>query len=140
MHICAPAAHHKSSIMLCSLANLIVHNPSKTVIFRTIIIIIMVCSIMQVCRYKLIHCNILISWYCHFDDDSYVNVPALIKLLDKHKGKEENLYLGHYPSLWSGHAQNLRPKANWSYPEIVSESSGHTTVYKITDLYIQPAG
>lgn len=34
-------------------------------------------------------------WYCHFDDDEYVNVPVLMRTLRVHKDK---VYLGHWPS------------------------------------------
>ncbi|ODM89307.1 Fringe glycosyltransferase [Orchesella cincta] len=39
------------------------------------------------------------SWFCHFDDDNYVNVPALLDLLSKYDHKED-WYLGK-PSLKS---------------------------------------
>ena len=32
-------------------------------------------------------------WYCHFDDDVYVNIPVLMRTLHKHKDKQ---YLGHW--------------------------------------------
>ena len=32
-------------------------------------------------------------WYCHFDDDVYVNVPVLMRTLREHKDKQ---YLGHW--------------------------------------------
>ena len=37
----------------------------------------------------------LLRWYCHFDDDEYVNVPVLMRTLRVHKDK---VYLGHWPS------------------------------------------
>ena len=39
------------------------------------------------------------SWFCHFDDDIYVNVQNLLALLKKYKHKE-NVYLGHYSRKW----------------------------------------
>ena len=38
-------------------------------------------------------------WYCHFDDDVYVNVPVLMRTLRVHKDK---VYLGHWPSKLRG--------------------------------------
>eukprot|EP00095_Tigriopus_kingsejongensis_P010892 maker-scaffold1216_size55193-snap-gene-0.12 protein:Tk10892 transcript:maker-scaffold1216_size55193-snap-gene-0.12-mRNA-1 annotation:"Fringe glycosyltransferase " len=32
-------------------------------------------------------------WFCHFDDDNYVNIPALVKMLSQHDSSQE-LYLG----------------------------------------------
>ncbi|CAG0915904.1 unnamed protein product [Notodromas monacha] len=32
-------------------------------------------------------------WFCHFDDDNYVNVPKLVKLLGRYD-PQENVYLG----------------------------------------------
>ena len=42
-------------------------------------------------------------WYCHFDDDEYVNVPVLIRTLCVHKDK---VYLGHWPNRLSFHYAN----------------------------------
>lgn len=36
-------------------------------------------------------------WFCHFDDDNYVNIPALVKTLQRFNF-EEDVYLGK-PSL-----------------------------------------
>lgn len=38
-----------------------------------------------------------IRWFCHFDDDNYVNVPALVKTLQTFNPSED-VYLGK-PSL-----------------------------------------
>lgn len=35
----------------------------------------------------------MFRWFCHFDDDNYVNVPALLDLLSKYDHKED-WYLG----------------------------------------------
>lgn len=32
-------------------------------------------------------------WFCHFDDDNYVNVPRLLKILDNYNPRED-WYLG----------------------------------------------
>jgi hypothetical protein len=32
-------------------------------------------------------------WFCHFDDDNYVNVPRLLKVLDNYNPRED-WYLG----------------------------------------------
>ncbi|KAJ8682857.1 hypothetical protein QAD02_018649 [Eretmocerus hayati] len=37
------------------------------------------------------------KWFCHFDDDNYVNVPRLVKLLDNYNPRED-WYLGR-PSI-----------------------------------------
>ena len=36
-------------------------------------------------------------WFCHFDDDSYVNIPVLVKTLRQYNPEKERLYLGHMP-------------------------------------------
>jgi hypothetical protein len=41
----------------------------------------------------------LYRWFCHFDDDNYVNVPALLDLLARYDPKD-HWYLGK-PSLKS---------------------------------------
>ncbi|XP_036337072.1 fringe glycosyltransferase-like [Rhagoletis pomonella] len=41
----------------------------------------------------------LILWFCHFDDDNYVNVPRLVKLLDEYSPSVD-WYLGK-PSIFS---------------------------------------
>ena len=33
------------------------------------------------------------SWFCHLDDDNYLNVPALVKMLSSYSYKEE-WYIG----------------------------------------------
>ncbi|KAH8335965.1 hypothetical protein KR067_008346, partial [Drosophila pandora] len=38
-------------------------------------------------------------WFCHFDDDNYVNVPRLVKLLDEYSPSVD-WYLGK-PSISS---------------------------------------
>ena len=46
-------------------------------------------------------------WYCHFDDDMYVNIPALVKALREalNKSKDGGVYLGRWPK------ENM-PKSN----------------------------
>lgn len=41
----------------------------------------------------------LIRWYCHFDDDMYVNIPELVKALREAMDKSEDggVYLGRWP-------------------------------------------
>ena len=58
------------------------------------------------------HCKVLLSflivrWYCHFDDDEYVNIPVLMKTLHVH---EDKLYLGYWPSnsRWRGRKVKVR--------------------------------
>ncbi len=36
-------------------------------------------------------------WYCHFDDDVFVNSEALGSLLSGYNPESENLYIGHVP-------------------------------------------
>ena len=36
-------------------------------------------------------------WFCHFDDDVYVNVRELISVLDRHNPSSEPVYLGRWP-------------------------------------------
>ncbi len=55
----------------------------------------LVCSIMS--------CNGLHNrvsscrWFCHFDDDVYVNLQELVKLLKRYKPEWQNVYIGHHP-------------------------------------------
>ena len=44
----------------------------------------------------------LCRWFCHFDDDSYVNIPVLVKTLQQYNPESERLYLGHMPSIFAG--------------------------------------
>lgn len=37
-----------------------------------------------------------IRWFCHVDDDVYVNVPALVALLQSYDPLREKLYLGSW--------------------------------------------
>ncbi len=41
-------------------------------------------------------------WYCHLDDDEYVNVEVLVKLLSRYNPERERIYLGHTPPKASG--------------------------------------
>ena len=36
------------------------------------------------------------QWYCHFDDDMYVNIPALGKLLEQYD-PHQPYYIGRWP-------------------------------------------
>ena len=36
-------------------------------------------------------------WFCHFDDDVYVNVRELVSVLDRHSPSSEPVYLGRWP-------------------------------------------
>ncbi len=46
-------------------------------------------------------------WYCHFDDDEYVNVGALVELLSRYSPERERVYIGHTPPRkpWTGHPE-----------------------------------
>lgn len=37
----------------------------------------------------------ILRWFCHFDDDIYVNIPALAELLSQFNATEE-VYLGRW--------------------------------------------
>ena len=47
-------------------------------------------------------------WFCHFDDDSYVNIPVLVKTLQQYNPETERLYLGHMPSRYSGNPERWK--------------------------------
>lgn len=36
-------------------------------------------------------------WYCHFDDDVYVNIPGLISSLALHDPLKQRVYIGRWP-------------------------------------------
>ena len=36
-------------------------------------------------------------WFCHFDDDVYVNVGELVSVLDQYNSSSEPVYLGRWP-------------------------------------------
>ena len=36
-------------------------------------------------------------WFCHFDDDVYVNVGELVSVLDRYNPSSEPVYLGRWP-------------------------------------------
>lgn len=48
---------------------------------------------------KVRFCFCTSRWFCHFDDDNYVNVPRLVKLLDEYSPSVD-WYLGK-PSISS---------------------------------------
>ena len=45
----------------------------------------------------MISCTCTCRWFCHFDDDIYVNTPALSKLL-KQYNSQDSIYLGRFSS------------------------------------------
>lgn len=45
----------------------------------------------------MIHLLLLPRWFCHVDDDNYVNVPTLVKFLSQYPHTQD-MYLGK-PSL-----------------------------------------
>ena len=47
----------------------------------------------SLCTFRDSHDAFFCSWFCHFDDDNYVNVPALIKKLREFDHTKE-WYLG----------------------------------------------
>lgn len=36
-------------------------------------------------------------WFCHFDDDVYVNVRELVSVLERYTPSREPVYLGRWP-------------------------------------------
>lgn len=44
------------------------------------------------------HLNLCYSWYCHFDDDIYVNTAALVRLTQHYDSKKDH-YLGNWKRL-----------------------------------------
>ena len=36
-------------------------------------------------------------WFCHFDDDIYVNIPRLVSMFQKYNPTEEFRYIGNFP-------------------------------------------
>ena len=44
--------------------------------------------------------NLQCSWHCHIDDDMYVLLPPLIRLLSKFSPRTEAVYLGRSGSEW----------------------------------------
>ena len=40
-----------------------------------------------------------IRWFCHVDDDMYINIPELVKALREalNKSKDGGVYLGRWP-------------------------------------------
>ena len=50
-------------------------------------------------------------WFCHFDDDIYVNVPALVAILGKYNPTEERWYLGR----WSVNRKEKIEVLPWFY-------------------------
>ena len=64
-------------------------------------------GILQVYQKAACMCMFTVSWYllcrwfCHFDDDIYVNTAQLLRLLKKYDPMKEKMYLGHFPAnLW----------------------------------------
>ena len=47
---------------------------------------------------------LLPRWFCHFDDDTYVNVPKLAETLAKYNPTQEYIYLGQQPPKLLNHS------------------------------------
>ena len=52
--------------------------------------------------YTVMYCMMIIilpiyRWFCHFDDDVYVNVPMLTAILSTYNPSDENIYIGRGP-------------------------------------------
>ena len=51
-------------------------------------------------KYKHLFPSHCCRWFCFFDDDIYVNVPALVTELQQYDPLKDRVYLGHYPDKW----------------------------------------
>ena len=71
------------------------------------------------------------SWFCHFDDDVYVNVPALVKFLEHYNGKEDKHYFGHYPNQRRGKLLKMKPSVLKAFPEHVRIHICYYTLYTL---------
>ena len=49
--------------------------------------------LMQDMKYLFCGCR----WFCHFDDDIYVNVPMLVSTLSKYNPLKDKVYIGRWP-------------------------------------------
>ena len=48
---------------------------------------------------SLTNATISFRWFCHFDDDVYVNIPNLVSALRKVvKGPDDGVYFGRWPA------------------------------------------
>ena len=48
-------------------------------------------------KFRLAHCfTARLKWFCHFDDDVYVNIKELLKLLVKYNSSK-SYYIGRNP-------------------------------------------
>ncbi len=54
-------------------------------------------------------------WYCHLDDDEYVNIEVLVKLLSRYNPERERIYLGHTPPKASRGQKVRSISMQWSY-------------------------
>ncbi len=62
------------------------------------------------CVYALTTC--IFRWFCHFDDDVYVNVPKLTNLLGRYNPQWQKIYIGHPPNL----GRNIKVRYNLAKP------------------------
>ena len=53
--------------------------------------------VMLICTYTNLVLTLFFRWYCHFDDDQYLNIRALSSLLQKYNSSEK-YYFGKWPS------------------------------------------
>ena len=58
--------------------------------------------------FVIMHVSHIFSWFCHFDDDIYVNYPHLVTLLGKYNPYKEYCYIGRHPWPDSGKAAFIR--------------------------------
>ncbi len=71
-------------------------------------------------------------WYCHFDDDVYVNIPNLESLLSEHDPIRDKVYLGRWP-LAADHMKVDEKHFRKSFPDHVREREREIM---ICDVYI----
>lgn len=59
-------------------------------------------------------------WYCHFDDDMYVNIPVLLSSLGEHDPLQQRVYIGQWP-LAAEHL-SVPQRFSQTFPRPVSDS------------------
>ena len=47
--------------------------------------------------FKLFILLLIFRWFCHIDDDMYINIPLLVSTLQKYNPFQEFRYIGRHP-------------------------------------------
>ena len=80
-----------------------------------------------------------LRWWCHFDDDTYVNIPALKRHLQQFNPEKERLYMGHFPSIWGKRSVEVSERPVSVCCTSVCESEGNGLDHNLTCyLYVDP--